>query len=115
MYLKINTLLSNVFYSAKEVFQGDETSANECLQRLHEALQEPIPDKPSAKYITDRAQLLVDQLNEKRKNDELLLELLRQALEMQVVSMFTCFNKLIGMPDTLVKLFLLQVSDFYDS
>ncbi|WAR23530.1 hypothetical protein MAR_037250 [Mya arenaria] len=47
----------------------DDSILKERLQDLHKALRDPIPDKPTAKFITDRAQALVEQLNQKRKND----------------------------------------------
>ncbi|XP_052774330.1 uncharacterized protein LOC128214821 [Mya arenaria] len=64
----------------------DDSILKERLQDLHKALRDPIPDKPTAKFITDRAQALVEQLNQKRKNDVQLIESFRQALEVQTAS-----------------------------
>ncbi|XP_053394082.1 uncharacterized protein LOC123525181 isoform X2 [Mercenaria mercenaria] len=55
------------------------------LSSLYETLKEPIPENPSASYISDAAHRLVDGLNQKRKNDTELIERFKQNLEEQTV------------------------------
>lgn len=74
--------------------RSDE-SPTECLSRLTNILALPIPEKPTAKYITDTAQNLVEHLNDKRKNDVQLLDHFKQSLEAMVSYIYQVFYLLV--------------------
>ncbi|KAH3696132.1 synaptonemal complex central element protein 2-like [Dreissena polymorpha] len=61
--------------------------AEQCLAKLYAWLQEPMAEKPTAKYIADTAQRLVADLNDKRNIDSQLLESFRQSLEQETARM----------------------------